>query len=107
MSVSRKPGILLSLVPVLVLMGLIIINIAIYKDESTNGPNQLALLIAALVSATIGVFALKVPYAEIEERILHSIGLSMQANILLLIVGSLIGLWIYSGVVPAMIYYGI
>src|SRR5690606_27013040 len=30
-----------------------------------------------------------------------------QANLILLVVGSLIGLWIFSGVVPAMIYYGI
>lgn len=106
-SLQKKPSLLLSFVPVFALIGLLVLNIAIYKDESTNGPNQLALLLAALVSAAIGVFALKVPYQEIEDKILRSISLSMQANIILLVVGSLIGLWIYSGVVPAMIYYGI
>lgn len=106
-TVSKKPGLLLSLIPVAVLIGLIVLNIAIYKDESTNGANQLALLLAGLVSAVIGVVVLKVPYQEMEDKILKSIGLSMQANILLLIVGSLIGLWIFSGIVPAMIYYGI
>ena len=31
----------------------------------------------------------------------------MQANMILLVVGSLIGVWILSGIVPTMVYYGI
>ncbi|MGE3611112.1 MAG: Na+/H+ antiporter NhaC [Bacteriovoracaceae bacterium] len=104
---AKRPGLLLSLIPVLVLVAILFLNISIFKDSATLGPNQLALLMAALVAGVIGLFVLKVPYERIEHQVVHAIGLSMQANLILLVVGSLIGLWIFSGVVPAMIYYGI
>lgn len=103
----KRPSLLLSLVPICFLVGLLALNISIFKDSALMGPNQIALFIAALVSSFIGLFVLKIPYAEIEKKIIHSISLSLQANLILLVVGTLIGLWIFSGVVPAMIYYGI
>src|SRR5690606_38128308 len=71
------------------------------------GANQIALLVTAFVVAGIGVFKLKMRYKQIETKALESVGVSLQANLILLLVGSLIGTWILSGVVPAMIYYGI
>jgi Na+:H+ antiporter, NhaC family len=103
----RKPGLLLSLIPILVLIGFLVLNIDIFKDSALLGPNQIALFMSALIAAMIGMFSLKVPYADMEKKVIHSIGLSMQANLILLVVGMLIGLWIFSGVVPAMIYYGV
>ena len=80
---------------------------AIRSYYATSGPNQLALGIAAAVTTALGFFFLKMPYSYIEDTIFSSIGRAMQANIILLVVGSLIGLWIISGIVPAMIYYGL
>jgi NhaC family Na+:H+ antiporter len=105
--VVKKPGLLLSFVPIVVLVLVLVLNISIFGDSATLGPNQLALLLAAIVAGIIGIFFLRVPYNLIEQRVIHSIGLSLQANLILLVVGSLVGLWIFSGVVPAMIYYGI
>src|SRR5690606_21561852 len=99
---TKKPGLILSLVPILILVALLVLNISVFKDEATLGPNQLALLMAGLVAGAIGIFHLKVSYKEIEHKVIHSISLSMQANLILLVVGALIGLWIFSGVVPAM-----
>jgi NhaC family Na+:H+ antiporter len=104
---TKKPHLFVALVPILVLIGLLVLNINIFKDTATFGPNQFALLISALVAAAIGIFQLKIPYDEIEKKMIHAIGLAMQANLILLVVGALVGLWILSGVVPAMIYYGI
>src|SRR3989344_6747155 len=106
-STFKRPSLLLSLVPIFLLVGLLALNISIFKDSALMGPNQIALFISALVATMIGLFLLKIPYAEIEKKVIHSIGLSMQANLILLVVGTLIGLWIFSGIVPAMIYYGI
>lgn len=103
----KKPGLLLSLVPVAFLIGCLVLNIDLFKDSALLGPNQIALFLSALVAGAIGLFVLRVPYEEIEKKVIHSIGLSMQANLILLVVGMLIGLWIFSGVVPAMIYYGV
>jgi len=107
MSAKKTPNLLLSLLPIATLVGILVLNIRIFRDGATLGPNQLALLMAAIVAGTIGKFVLNVPYQEIEDSVIHSIKLSMQANLILLIVGSLIALWIFSGVVPAMILYGI
>lgn len=103
----QKPSLLISLIPLLVLIGLLVFNITLFKDNAAFGPNQLALLAAAMVAGIIALFALKIPYTDLEQGVITSIGLSMQAILILLIVGMLIGLWILSGVVPTMIYYGI
>lgn len=105
--VTKKPGIVLSMIPVIALIGFIILNINVFGDSAILGPNQFALILAALIAGGIGIFALKVPYKVMEEKIIQSISLSMQANLILLVVGALVGIWIYSGVVPGMIYYGI
>lgn len=104
---GKEPHFFVSLIPVLVLISLLTINVNVYKDDATSGPNQLALLISAVVAAILGVKVLKRPYKKIEKHALNTIGLAMQANVILLIVGSVIGIWILSGVVPTMIYYGI
>lgn len=103
----RHPSLWLSLVPLVFLIGLLIVNVHLFGDAATSGPNQLALLVAAALATVIGIFHLKFKYKHIEEQVIKSIGLSMQAVLILLVVGMLIGTWIVSGVVPSMIYYGI
>ncbi|MBD65914.1 MAG: Na+/H+ antiporter NhaC [Halobacteriovoraceae bacterium] len=103
----RQPSVKLSLIPIIVLVFLLIINVLLFHDDSSYGPNQLALFFAAIVSGAIGVFYLKQDYKEIEVKAMESIAVSMQAMMILLVVGSLIGIWILNGVVPAMIFYGV
>lgn len=104
---SRKPGLLMALLPVFILMILLTINVYVYGDDSSYGPNQMALVVGGIVAALIGVFHLKMSYSVIEKKAMDSVGVSLQAVMILLVVGSLIGVWILNGVVPAMIYYGI
>ena len=104
---NRAPSILVSLIPVVFLVILLSINVMIFSDDSSYGPNQLALFCAAMLTAFIGVFKLKLRYGDIEKKAVASISISLQAIFILLIVGPLISLWILSGVVPAMIYYGL
>ncbi|MFW5888068.1 MAG: Na+/H+ antiporter NhaC family protein, partial [Bacteriovoracia bacterium] len=101
------PNLFWSLVPVVSLMGLLALNIIVFGDDATSGPNQLALGLGGAIAALIGIWRYKLHYMSIEDQIMTSIGRAMQANIILLVVGSLIGLWIVSGIVPAMIYYGL
>ena len=56
-----RPSLLLAWTPVLVLIGLLVANICLYKADSSFVPNQLALWIAAAIAATIGTFY-KVPF---------------------------------------------
>jgi NhaC family Na+:H+ antiporter len=102
-----EPGLLVSLIPVIVLISLLVINIIVYKDDATGGSNQLALFVSGALAALIGIVVYKIKYKVIESQIIRSIGMAIQASIILLIVGALIGMWIISGVVPTMIYYGL
>lgn len=103
----KKPDFFTALVPVAVLLILLICNIKVFKDDTISGSNQLALLFAAFVSIGIGIVVYKIKYEKIEQQIVRSITMSLQACLILFIVGAIIGIWILSGVVPTMIYYGL
>ena len=104
---GREPSFLLCLVPIGILIALMVLNVILFKDNATFGPNQIALILSALIAGLLGVFALKIPYRFLEEQIIGSIGMALQAVLILFVVGSLISIWIASGIVPLMIYYGL
>jgi NhaC family Na+:H+ antiporter len=102
-SAPRTPSFWISIVPVLVLVTLLAVNVRVFG----SGDNQVALVAAAAIAATLARFALKTSWAELERGILHAIGQAMQAILILLVVGMLIGAWMKSGVVPLLIVYGL
>ena len=57
---------------------------------------------AALVGKRIGL-----TWHATQEGIIHGISVGLGPTLILLSVGMLIGTWILSGTVPAMIYYGV
>jgi NhaC family Na+:H+ antiporter len=64
------------------------------------------MILAAAVAAIIGIKN-GLTWQEIESGMIDTIKMSLQAILILLTVGSLIGAWILSGTVPSMIYYGV
>jgi Na+:H+ antiporter, NhaC family len=101
MNNKRKPYIWEALIPVVALV--VFLSVAIIKfDESPHIPLMFASLVAALMAVRVGF-----KWKDIEKGIIETIGMSMQAIIILIIIGTVIGAWILSGTVPAMIYYGL
>ena len=96
----------LALVPVLVLIGLLVVNVTIFTDNATSGPNQLALVMAAMTAGVIG-WLLKVPFKKMLDGVQASIGSALNAMLILLMIGALAGTWLISGVVPTMVCYGL
>ena len=96
----------MAIVPIVVLISLLVINVRLYSDDATYGPNQIALLLAAAVAAVLGL-TLRIPFSDMLDGIIKSLESSMSAMLLLLLIGSLTGTWMISGVVPAMVYYGL
>lgn len=103
----KQPSLLVALLPLLFLMAVLAANVWFFADNSSSGPNQLALLLSAAFALLLGHLVLRADYKELEREALHSIALAMQAIVILLVVGVLIGLWILSGIVPTMIYLGV
>jgi NhaC family Na+:H+ antiporter len=102
----RQPTLPESLVPVFLLIGLLASAVALFGDEASSGPNQIALTLAAGVAALFGI-RLGHAWTTIERGIVHGISLALGAVLILLVVGALIGTWILAGIVPTMIYYGL
>lgn len=103
---KKQPTLLLALIPIVVLIALLTVNVILYGADSIDGPNQLALLLAAAVASIIS-FRLGHSWTEIEKNLVRSVSSAMSAIIILLMIGALTGTWLLSGIVPAMIYYGL
>lgn len=103
---AKRPTLFQSLVPIAVLILLLSVNVHLFSDDATYGANQLGLLFAATVG---GLIAIKNGYKwkDILDGIVKSIGSAMSAILILMLIGSLAGTWLLSGIVPALIYYGL
>ena len=102
----KSPSIIDALIPIVLLIVMLSMSVYLYGDDSSYGANQIALILCASIAALIGM---KNGYAwkELESGIIKGISMGMGAILILLAVGALIGTWIMSGTVPAMIYYGL
>jgi NhaC family Na+:H+ antiporter len=96
---------LITFLPIIILIVLLFLNLMLFEN-TMNGPNQIALLITAFLGSLIALKKGK-DIQHILKGITTSIQSSMSAITILLIIGGLTSTWILSGVVPAMIYYGI
>ncbi|MBG16489.1 MAG: Na+/H+ antiporter NhaC [Crocinitomicaceae bacterium] len=106
MNNRKAPSLLLALIPIITLIFLLGTNVWLFGDNTLSGSNQLTLLFSAAIAALIGYF-IKVPWKDMLEGAVNSISSAMGALIILLLIGSLAGTWMLSGIVPAMIYYGL
>ncbi len=95
-----------ALLPIIFLVLLLSINVFIYGDDSLNGTNQFILILSGLFGASIG-FIYKISYKKILTSISNSVKSVTGALLILLFVGALAGTWMISGIIPAMVYYGL
>ena len=104
---ARKPTLLEALIPVMFLIVLLFINVFyVFGDEALDGSNQLILIFAAAVAGLVGI-RIGVSWDKMQDGIVSSISSAMTSILILLLIGSLAGTWMLSGIVPAMIYYGL
>ncbi len=103
---SISPTLTQALIPTCALIGLLSLSVFLFGEDSSYGANQIALIITAFIAIAIGMKN-GIRWHEIEAALYQGINLALGAVLILLAVGSLIGSWILSGTVPAMIYYGL
>ena len=102
----NKPTIFQALIPITFLVVALFINVRIFGSDALEGSNQVVLIVSAGVAALVG---LKIGYKweELQQGIVKSISSAMASIIILILIGGLAGTWLLSGIVPAMIYYGL
>ncbi|MEC7646169.1 MAG: Na+/H+ antiporter NhaC family protein [Bacteroidota bacterium] len=97
-----------SLIPIFFLISLLVYNIVFFENKDWFGENtyQIILLISASLCAIIGLIA-NVSINLIFRKIYSSIKSITTPIIILLLVGALSGTWKVSGIIPAMVFYGL
>ena len=95
-----------ALLPLFFLVVLLSYNVIVYGDDALNGSNQFILLIGGAIAAIIG-FKKRISYDSMLEKIADNLKSVTGALLILLFVGALSGTWLISGIIPAMIYYGL
>jgi len=103
---TKSPSMIDAFIPITALVIMLAAAVSYFGDNSSYGPNQIALLASMGIAVIIGI---KNGYSwhSIEKAIVHGISISLGAILILLSVGALIGTWLLSGTVPTMIYYGL
>lgn len=98
---TKKLSILHSLIVFAVLIAVMSIGIVKY-DAGVH----VSMFVGVIAAACMALF-LGFKWDFIEKAMMDGIYNALQAVIILIVVGILVGVWIASGVVPAMIYYGL
>lgn len=95
-----------ALLPVFILVGMLAYNVYVFGDDALSGSNQFILLLGGAVAAIVGFFN-KVSYKQMLKEVAENVKSTTGALLILLMVGALSGTWLVSGIIPAMIYYGL
>lgn len=103
---TKQPSLLQALIPLMALILMLASSVYLFGEDSSYGPNQIALLVASGIAVIIG-FRNGFSWSQIEEGITEGISVALGAMLIILAVGSLIGTWLLSGTVPTLIYFGL
>ncbi|TMU56721.1 Na+/H+ antiporter NhaC [Flagellimonas algicola] len=95
-----------ALIPVFALVAMLAYNVFVFGDSAIEGSNQFILLLGGAVAAIVG-FRNKVSYKQMLAEVAENVRSTTGALLILLMVGALAGTWLISGIIPAMIYYGL
>tara|TARA_R110002096_G_scaffold25201_7_gene79039 strand:+ start:540 stop:2009 length:1470 start_codon:yes stop_codon:yes gene_type:complete len=97
-----------SLIPVVLLMSLLAYNIFFVEDQEWFGTytNQYILLIGGAIAAAVGFFN-KVSLNKMIAEVWENWKSVFVPIMILFLVGALAGTWLVSGIIPAMVYYGL
>jgi NhaC family Na+:H+ antiporter len=105
---NRELNLFESLIPVIILMSLLAYNIFFVEDQEWLGgyTNQYILLIGGAIAAIVG-FLNKVSILTMLAEVWENWKSVFVPIMILFLVGALAGTWLVSGIIPAMVYYGL
>lgn len=98
----NSPSFFLSVLPILFTVGLLIVQIVIFDSFTPHIPLLLGVAVTGCVGATLAI-----PWRDLEKGMLKVVSVALPSIAILFMVGCIIALWIASGTVPTLIYYGL
>lgn len=94
-----------ALAPIGLLVALLVAALWLFGDGAIGGPVQLCLILAGCAAAAVGV-AGGVRWAQLETAVAQTMARAAMPMMILLAIGSLIGVWMAAGIIPTLIVYG-
>ena len=106
--VNEQLGLAHALIPVIALMSMLAYNIFFVESQALLGDytNQYILLIAAFIALVVGLLD-KTTLKTIVREVIENLQKVLIPILILVLVGALSGTWLFSGIIPAMVYYGL
>ena len=102
---KRQATLFEALIPVV--LTIVILMYTVLPVFGVNGEVHIPLIFGALIASFVAITRLGYTWSDIEEGVISSISGTMQAILILAIIGMIIGTWILGGIVPTLIYYGL
>ena len=97
----------LALIPMAVLVAMLALVIKVFGADAIEGGSQISLLVASAVAALLAIGVCRTKWSDLENALIDNVRTSASAIIILLLIGAIAGVWMYSGVVPTLMYYGL
>ncbi|MBR5104892.1 MAG: sodium:proton antiporter, partial [Alistipes sp.] len=97
----------LALIPMAVLVAMLALVIKVFGADAIEGGSQISLLIASSVAVLLAITVCHTKWSSLENAIIDNVRTSASAIIILLLIGAIAGTWMFSGVVPTLMYYGL
>lgn len=98
----RKPGLPLALLPVVLTFLVLGTQLFVFGTFTPHVPLVIGIAITAAMGRYLGC-----SWKDMEEGMLHVVSVGLPAVGILILVGMITGVWISSGTVPTLIYYGL
>lgn len=98
----RQPSLALALTPVILTLIVLGVQLFYFGDFTPHIPLAIGLAITGIVGIALGY-----RWEDVEKGAFHVVHVSLPSVSVLICVGMIIGVWIASGTVPTLIYYGL
>ena len=97
-----KPSFIMAIMPIILTLALLAIQLFYFGDFTPHIP----LAIGIAITSTFAWFR-GYRWDDIESGVMHVIRVGLPSIAILMTVGMIVGVWIASGTVPLLIYYGL
>jgi NhaC family Na+:H+ antiporter len=99
---TPKPSLFMAVLPIALTMALLMIQLFVFDDFTPHVPLALGIMITGVLGWTLGY-----RWSHMEAGLYHVVSVGLPSLAILMTVGMIIGVWILSGTVPLLIYYGL
>jgi Na+:H+ antiporter, NhaC family len=102
MPIPPKPSLLMAILPIALTIALLMLQLFVFDDFTPHIPLVLGIMIVGALGWWQGY-----RWSDMEAGLYKVVSVGLPSIAILMTVGMIIGVWILSGTVPLLIYYGL